>query len=136
MDRMPLKYSELVLEHFRNPRNLGRIEDADAVAIEGSPACGDMMAIYLKVKDNVIEDIKFESYGCAANIASASMLTIAVKGKTLEDAEKLTWSDIVKALGGLPPTKKHCSNLAIDTLRKAIKQYREKLEGGRGYRNV
>lgn len=126
MHKMPLKYSEIVLEHFRNPRNVGRMENADAVGIKGSPACGDMMAFYLKIENNKIIDAKFESYGCAANIASASMVTTIIKGKTLDEAEKITWYDVVKALGGLPPTKKHCSNLAIDTLREAIKSYREK----------
>ncbi|MEN3008185.1 iron-sulfur cluster assembly scaffold protein [Pseudothermotoga sp.] len=118
-----LKYTELVLDHFKNPRNLGRIENADAEATEGSVACGDMMTVYLKIEDNRIVDIKFESYGCAANIATASMMTEVVKGLTLEEAKKITWRDIVERLGGLPPVKYHCSNLAIDTLRKAIEVY-------------
>lgn len=118
-----LKYTELVLDHFKNPRNLGRIENADAEATEGSVACGDMMTVYLKIEDNRIVDIKFESYGCAANIATASMMTEVVKGLTLEEAKKITWRDIVERLGGLPPVKYHCSNLAIDTLRKAIEAY-------------
>ncbi|MCX7813226.1 MAG: iron-sulfur cluster assembly scaffold protein [Pseudothermotoga sp.] len=118
-----LKYTELVLDHFKNPRNLGKIENADAEATEGSVACGDMMTVYLKIEDNRIVDIKFESYGCAANIATASMMTEVVKGLTLEEAKKITWRDIVERLGGLPPVKYHCSNLAIDTLRKAIEVY-------------
>ncbi|WP_448516864.1 iron-sulfur cluster assembly scaffold protein [Pseudothermotoga sp.] len=122
-----LKYTELVLDHFKNPRNLGRIENPDAEATEGSIACGDMMTVYLKIEDNKIVDIKFESYGCAANIATASMMTEVVKGLTLEEAKKITWKDIVERLGGLPPVKYHCSNLAIDTLRKAISAYEESL---------
>jgi len=112
-----LKYTELVLDHFKNPRNLGRIENPDAEATEGSIACGDMMTVYLKIENNKIVDIKFESYGCAANIATASMMTEVVKGLTLEEAKNITWKDIVERLGGLPPVKYHCSNLAIDTLR-------------------
>jgi nitrogen fixation NifU-like protein len=122
-----LKYTELVLDHFKNPRNLGKIENADAEATEGSIACGDMMTVYLKVEDNRITDIKFESYGCAANIATASMMTEVVKGLTLEEAKKLSWKEIVERLGGLPQVKYHCSNLAVDTLRKAIKEYEESL---------
>ncbi|ABV33283.1 MULTISPECIES: iron-sulfur cluster assembly scaffold protein [Pseudothermotoga] len=122
-----LKYTELVLDHFKNPRNLGKIENADAEATEGSIACGDMMTVYLKVEDDRITDIKFESYGCAANIATASMMTEVVKGLTLEEAKKLNWKEIVERLGGLPQVKYHCSNLAVDTLRKAIKEYEESL---------
>ncbi|GAB4308716.1 iron-sulfur cluster assembly scaffold protein [Pseudothermotoga lettingae] len=122
-----LKYTELVLDHFKNPRNLGKIENADAEATEGSIACGDMMTVYLKVEDDRITDIKFESYGCAANIATASMMTEVVKGLTLEEAKKLSWKEIVERLGGLPQVKYHCSNLAVDTLRKAIKEYEESL---------
>lgn len=124
-----LKYTELVLDHFKNPRNLGRIENADAEATEGSVACGDMMTVYLKVEDGKIIDIKFESYGCAANIATASMMTEVVKGLTLEEAKKITWKDIIERLGGLPPVKYHCSNLAVDTLRKAIEVYENSLVG-------
>lgn len=122
-----LKYTELVLDHFKNPRNLGRIENADSKATEGSVACGDMMTVYLKVEDGKIVDIKFESYGCAANIATASMMTEVVKGLTLEEAKKITWKDIIERLGGLPPVKYHCSNLAVDTLRKAIEAYENSL---------
>lgn len=124
-----LKYTELVLDHFKNPRNLGRIENADAEATEGSVACGDMMTVYLKIEDGKIVDIKFESYGCAANIATASMMTEVVKGLTLEEAKKITWKDIIERLGGLPPVKYHCSNLAVDTLRKAIEAYENSLVG-------
>lgn len=121
-----IKYTELVMEHFKSPRNLGKIKNADAVATKGSKACGDEMTMYLKVKNNVIVDAKFESYGCAANIATASMLTELVKGKTIEEAEKIEWRDIVISLGGLPNPKFHCSNLAIETLRAAIRTYKEK----------
>jgi len=116
------------MEHFRNPRNVGRIEDADAKGVEGSPACGDMVAVYLKVdpETHVITDIKFESYGCASNIATGSIITELAKGKTIEEAKKLTWKDASEALGGLPPIKVHCSVLAIDGLRAAIENYEEK----------
>ena len=123
---MVYRYTEKVIEHFRYPHNTGKINDADAQATEGSLACGDMMTIYIKEKDGVIKDVKFESYGCAANIATASMVTDMVKGKTLDEAEKITWKDISRELGGLPSVKNHCSNLAIDTLYSAIKSLKEK----------
>lgn len=125
---MPLPYSEIVMEHFRNPRNVGRMEDADAKAVEGSPACGDMVAVYLKVdpETQVITDIKFESYGCASNIATGSIITELAKGKTLEEAKKITWEEASKALGGLPPVKVHCSILAVDGLQAAIQNYEER----------
>ncbi|AEH50987.1 iron-sulfur cluster assembly scaffold protein [Pseudothermotoga thermarum] len=122
-----LKYTELVLDHFKNPRNMGRMEDADVTATEGSIACGDMMTVYLKIENDRIVDIKFESYGCAANIATASMMTEVVKGMTIEEAKKITWKDIVERLGGLPQIKYHCSNLAVDTLKKAIEEYEKSL---------
>jgi nitrogen fixation NifU-like protein len=125
---MPLPYSDTVMEHFRNPRNVGEIEDADAKSIEGSPACGDMVAVYLKVdsESHRIEDIKFESYGCASNIATGSIITELAKGKTLEEAKELTWQDASDALGGLPPIKTHCSVLAVDGLQAAIQNYEER----------
>jgi nitrogen fixation NifU-like protein len=125
---MPLPYSETVMEHFKNPHNVGRIEDADAHAIEGSPACGDMVAVYLKVDeaDQRISDIKFESYGCASNIATGSIITDLAKGKTLEEAKGITWKQASEALGGLPPIKTHCSVLAVDGLRAAIENYEER----------
>ena len=125
---MPLPYSELVMEHFRNPHNVGRIEDADAQAIEGSPACGDMVAVYLKVDEQSlrITDIKFESYGCASNIATGSIITELAKGKTIDDAKEITWQQASDALGGLPPIKTHCSVLAVDGLRAAIQNYQER----------
>lgn len=114
------------MDAFKNPHNMGRIEDADAIGKVGNPVCGDIMYIYLKVKDNVITDIKFETFGCAAAIGTSSMVTDLAKGKTLEEAEKLTKQNVADELGGLPPVKMHCSILAIDGLREAIKQYREK----------
>ncbi len=125
---MPLPYSELVMEHFRHPRNVGQIEDADAKSVEGSPACGDMVAVYLKVdpEEQRITDIKFESYGCASNIATGSIITELAKGKTLDEAKKINWKEASNALGGLPPIKTHCSVLAVDGLRAAIQNYEER----------
>jgi nitrogen fixation NifU-like protein len=125
---MPLPYTEKVMEHFRHPKNVGRLEDADAKAMEGSPACGDMVAVYLKVneKSKVIEDIKFESYGCASNIATGSIITELAKGKTLDEAKQITWKQAADALGGLPAIKTHCSVLAVDGLRSAIQNYEER----------
>lgn len=125
---MPLPYSEKVMENFRNPRNVGRIEDADAKSVEGSPACGDMVAVYLKVdeQNKRIDDIKFESYGCASNIATGSIITELAKGKTLDEAKDITWKQASEALGGLPPIKTHCSVLAVDGLRAAIQNYEER----------
>lgn len=125
---MPLPYSEIVMEHFRNPHNVGQIEDPDAEATEGSPACGDMVAVYLKVEEETkrIQDIKFESYGCASNIATGSIITDLAKGKTLEEAKQITWKEASEALGGLPSIKTHCSVLAVDALRAAIQNYEER----------
>ncbi len=125
---MPLPYSEIVMEHFRHPRNVGRIEDPDAKAIEGSPACGDMVAVYLKVDPEAlrITDVKFESYGCASNIATGSIITELAKGKTLEEVKAITWKQASDALGGLPPIKTHCSVLAVDGLRAAVQNYEER----------
>jgi nitrogen fixation NifU-like protein len=125
---MPLPYSDKVMEHFRNPRNVGRIDDADAKSMEGSPACGDMVAVYLKVdpQEHRITDIKFESYGCASNIATGSIITELAKGKTLEEAKGINWQQASDALGGLPPIKTHCSVLAVDGLRAAIENYEER----------
>ncbi len=122
---MSLPYSEKVIEYFMNPKNVGEIEDPDAVATEGSPACGDMVRIYLKVnpKTQVIEDIKFKSYGCASNIATASIITELAMGKTIEYVKNLTWKDADKALGGLPPVKVHCAVLAVDALKTAVENY-------------
>ncbi len=123
-----LPYSEIVMEHFRNPRNVGEIENADAKSTEGSPACGDMVAVYLQVDEETqrITDIKFQSYGCASNIATGSIITELAKGKTLEEAKQITWKEASEALGGLPPVKAHCSVLAVDGLRAAIENYEER----------
>jgi nitrogen fixation NifU-like protein len=125
---MPLPYSDIVMEHFRHPHNVGRIDDADAKSVEGSPACGDMVAVYLKVDAETqrITDIKFESYGCASNIATGSIVTELAKGKTLEEAKEITWKNASEALGGLPPIKTHCSVLAVDGLRAAVENYEER----------
>jgi NifU-like protein involved in Fe-S cluster formation len=125
---MPLPYSELVMEHFKHPKNVGSIEDSDAKATEGSPACGDMVAVYLKVDPEThrIDDIKFESYGCASNIATGSIITELAKGKTIEEAKEISWKQASEALGGLPPVKTHCSVLAVDGLRAAIQNYEER----------
>lgn len=119
-------YSEKVIEHFMNPRNVGEIPDADGIGIEGNPVCGDMMYLYIKVKDNRIEDIKFKTFGCAAAIAVSSILTEMVKGKTIDEALKITKDEIVQELGGLPPQKVHCSVLGLDALKKAIEDYQNK----------
>jgi nitrogen fixation NifU-like protein len=116
-------YSETVKDHFQNPRNMGELPDADAVGKVGNPTCGDLIWIYIKVKDDIIEDIRFKTFGCAAAIATSSMLTELAKGKTLKEAFKITRTDIAEALEGLPPIKMHCSNLAADGLHKAIEEY-------------
>jgi nitrogen fixation NifU-like protein len=119
-------YSEKVLDHFKNPRNVGEIKDADAEGTVGNPVCGDMMTMYIKVKDDIIEDIKFKTFGCGAAIATSSMTTELAKGKTLDVAMEISRKDVADALDGLPPVKMHCSNLAADALHEAIKSYREK----------
>lgn len=125
---MASPYNDLVLEHFKNPRNTGRIEDPDGKATEGSPACGDMVSLYLKVDPETkkIDDIKFESYGCASNIATGSIITELAKGKTIDEAKNITWQEASEALGGLPKIKAHCSVLAVEVLRSAIQNYEEK----------
>lgn len=124
MSRVPLPYSPKILELFRNPKNLGKMEDATVSSVAGSPACGDMIAFYLKInEDEIIERASFESYGCAANIATASITTEMAKGKRLEDAWKISWKEIAKAIGGLPPVKHHCGILSIGALRRAIREY-------------
>ena len=119
-------YSKKVIEHFKNPRNMGRIKNADGVGTAGNPICGDLMTIYIKVKENKIVDIKFETFGCAAAIATSSMITELAKGKSLEEAEKISRDDVADALEGLPPIKMHCSNLAADALKEAINDYRKR----------
>ena len=120
-------YSEKVMEHFSNPRNVGEIEDADGVGTVGNPVCGDLMTIYIKVKDNIIEDIKFKTFGCGAAIATSSMVTEMAMGKTLEEALKISRNDVADELEGLPPVKMHCSNLAADALKAAIDDYKKKI---------
>lgn len=119
-------YNKSVLEHFRNPQNMGEIKNPSAVGKVGNPKCGDVMQIYLNIKDEKIKDIKFQTMGCAAAIATSSMLTVLAKGKSLKDAKKITNNDVAKALGDLPPIKIHCSNLAADALQEAIKNYEKK----------
>ena len=119
-------YSDKVMEHFQNPRNVGEIEDADGVGTVGNPTCGDLMTIYIKVKDDVIEDIKFKTFGCGAAIATSSMVTEMAMGKTIDEALKITRNDVADNLEGLPPVKMHCSNLAADALHAAIDNYRER----------
>ena len=125
-----MEYTEKVLEYLKNPRNMGRIEDPDGVGTVGSPVCGDVMKIYIKVKGDIIEDIKFETFGCGAAIATSSVITELVKGKTIEEAEKITNKQVVDFLGGLPPVKMHCSLLAEDGLKAAIADYRRKRDAG------
>ncbi len=119
-----MPYSKKVIEHFRNPHNQGVIKDADAVGKVGNPVCGDILKIYLKIKNNVIKDIKFETLGCAAAIAVSSVLTDRAKGKTLDEALKIKKDNIVKDLGGLPPIKIHCSMLGVEALHEAIENYK------------
>lgn len=119
-------YTEKVLDHFRNPRNMGKMENPDGEGTVGNPSCGDIMTIYIKVKNEKINDIKFQTYGCAAAIASSSIATEIAKGKTLGEAMKLSRDDVANELGGLPAVKMHCSNLATDALKEAIKNYKEK----------
>ena len=119
-------YTEKVKDHFFHPRNVGEIKDADGFGKVGNPKCGDVMAIYIKVKDNKISDIKFKTFGCAAAVATSSVLTEMVKGKTIDEALKITRGDVANELGGLPAIKMHCSNLAADALREAIKDYRNR----------
>ena len=119
-------YSEKVMDHFTNPRNVGDMEDADGVGQEGNPTCGDAMKIYIKVKDDRIVDAKFKTFGCGAAIAVSSMVTEMVKGKTLDEALAISKEAVANELGGLPPQKMHCSMLGSDALKKAIEDYRSK----------
>ncbi len=119
-------YSEKVMEHFQNPRNVGVLKDADGVGQVGNPVCGDMMSFYIKVKDNRIEDVKFQTFGCGAAIAVSSMVSEMAMGKTIEEVLKITNKSVAEELGGLPKNKLHCSNLGADALHKAIENYREK----------
>ncbi len=129
--RIPLPYSPIVLELFKNPRNFGPMEDASVVESAGSPACGDLIKLYLKIRrvngEDIIEKATFESYGCAANIAAASILTEIITGKSLREAWSISWKDLSDKLGGLPPIKYHCSILAVGALKRAIRAYYRKI---------
>jgi nitrogen fixation NifU-like protein len=116
-------YSEKVMDHFQNPRNVGVIKDADGVGKVGNPVCGDMMEFYIKVKDDVLADVKFRTFGCGAAIAVSSMVSEMATGKTIEEAKKITNDDVAVELGGLPKNKMHCSNLGADALQEAIKDF-------------
>jgi nitrogen fixation protein NifU and related proteins len=122
-------YSSTVMDHFKNPRNVGEIENADGIGEVGNPLCGDMMTIYLKIEQEAIKDIKFKTFGCGAAIAVSSMLTEMAKGKTLEEAKKITNKSVAEALEGLPKNKLHCSNLGADALHLAIQNYEDKKAG-------
>lgn len=119
-------YNEKIMDHFQNPRNAGDMEDADGVGTVGNPTCGDIMTLYIKIENDIIVDIKFKTFGCGAAIASSSYTTELVKGKSLEEALKFTRRNVSDGLGGLPPIKMHCSNLALDALKEAIEDYRSK----------
>jgi nitrogen fixation NifU-like protein len=124
--RRSVMYSEKVVEFFMHPRNVGRLDPADGVGEVGNPRCGDVMKIYIQVRDNRIDDIRFETFGCAAAIATSSMITEMVKGKTLEEALEVSNEDVLDALGGLPPEKIHCSLLAEEGIRAAVEDYRKR----------
>ncbi|MCD1293705.1 Fe-S cluster assembly scaffold protein NifU [Methanocella sp. CWC-04] len=119
-------YTPKVMEHFSNPRNVGEIPDADGIGEVGNPKCGDMMTIYIKVENDRIKDIKFKTFGCGAAIATSSVITMMAKGKTLDEALDITRDQVAEELGGLPPVKMHCSNLAADALKAAIGDYRKR----------
>lgn len=119
-------YSEKVMDHFMNPRNVGEIPDADGVGMEGNPTCGDVMKIFIKVEGGKIVDAKFKTFGCGASIAVSSMVTEMIKGRTIDEALAISKETVANELGGLPPQKMHCSNLGADALKKAIDDYRKK----------
>ncbi len=125
-DDMLGPYSEKVMDHFMNPRNMGEIKDADAVGTVGNPACGDVMRLYLKVKDDKVSEAKFKTFGCGAAIATSSMATEMIKGKTVDESLKITNEAVAEALDGLPPNKMHCSVLAQEAIEAAINNYKEK----------
>lgn len=136
---MTLNYNKKVMKLFMNPKNMGEIKNADGIGKVGNPVCGDIMWVYIKVgknklKKEIIKDIKFKTFGCAAAIATSSMITQVAKGKTLEEAKKIKYKDIVDSLGGLPSVKIHCSTLATEALNKAIENYNGKKENKRGER--
>jgi len=123
-------YSDKVLDHFMKPRNVGTIENPDGYGKVGNPVCGDLMEMYIKVKDGKITDIKFKTFGCGSAIATSSMITEMVKGMEIEEALKVTRGDVADELDGLPPQKMHCSNLAADALHEAIKDYKKRRQNG------
>jgi nitrogen fixation NifU-like protein len=125
-------YSEKVMQHFKKPQNMGEIPDADGVGSVGNPTCGDLMTMYIKVKENRIEDVKFKTYGCGAAIATSSMTTELAKGKTIDEAMKISRASVADSLGGLPTVKMHCSNLAADALHAAIEDYQKKQKNKKG----
>lgn len=124
-------YSEKVMDHFQNPRNLGEMKDPDGIGRVGNPTCGDLMEVYIKVNGDTLEDVKFRTFGCGAAIATSSMVTEMAKGMKIDDALKITKQEVAEELGGLPPIKMHCSNLAADALHAAIKNYKEKKGGSK-----
>ena len=132
MSRIPLPYTQKVLDLFRNPKNLGKLEDANVIAVAGNPACGDMITFYMKInKQAIIEKISFESYGCAANIATASIVTEMIKGLSVENAWKdVTWKKVTEEVGGLPSVKFHCGILAVGAVRRAIRKYYKQKDSG------
>lgn len=125
---MELNYTALVLDHFMNPRNVGEIENADAIGEAGSAECGDMMRIYLKIDNNIVTDVKFKTFGCAAAIASSSMATEMIKGKTVDEITKMTNMEVVDALGGLPEKKVHCSVMVEAAIADALNNYKKRGE--------
>jgi len=124
-------YSNIVMDHFNNPQHAGVIEDADGVGEVGNPTCGDMMTFYIKVKDDIIQDVKFQTFGCVAAIAVSDLVSALARGKTVAEAQKITKKAVAEALGGLPANKMHCSNLGADALALAIQNYQEKRTANR-----
>lgn len=123
-------YSEKVMDHFTNPRNVGEMADADGIGTEGNPTCGDVMKIFIKVEEDTIVDAKFKTFGCGASIAVSSMVTEMIKGKSIDEALSISKEAVANELGGLPPQKMHCSNLGADALKKAIDDYKSKHTSG------
>jgi nitrogen fixation NifU-like protein len=132
IDLADIGYSQKVLEHFMNPKNVGTIENPDGYGKVGNPVCGDLMEMYIRVENDIITDIKFKTFGCGSAIATSSMVTELAKGKHVDEAEKITRNDVANELDGLPPKKMHCSNLAADALQAAIKDYKSKKEASKG----
>lgn len=125
------EYSKKVMDHFMNPRNVGIIEDANGIGEVGNPVCGDIMRMYLKIEDNIIKDVKFKTFGCGAAVATSSMATELIKGKTVDEALDITNRAVAEALDGLPPIKMHCSNLAEQAIKAAIEDYKKKNESSK-----